>query len=189
MIESERHGEKFYQSLGLFLDGIMLINYWKKVRLATFEKIFPRITSEIETVGYKDYPSSRVFDPTESLLHAKFYRKVIKLFNGYFKKLLDDETLCGIIGENPFISNLRKNVRLCQNDIKLNFSFEKLISDLKSYGSLNNPFGFLDYDSRLVATGDLSFGEKRLLECDNPVLVPIGVPIRFLTTSLDVLHS
>jgi len=53
MIESERHGEKLYQSLGLFLDGIMLINYWKKVRLATFEKIFPRITSEIETVGYK----------------------------------------------------------------------------------------------------------------------------------------
>jgi len=52
MIESERHGEKFYKSLGLFMDGIMLINHWKKVQLETFENIFPRITSEIETVGY-----------------------------------------------------------------------------------------------------------------------------------------
>jgi heme/copper-type cytochrome/quinol oxidase subunit 2 len=189
MIESERHGEKFYKSLGLFMDGIMLINHWKKVQLETFENIFPRITSEIETVGYNYYLSNRVENSTESLLHAKFYYEVIKLVNGYFEKLSDDFIFAEIIGENPFISNLRKNVRLYQNDIKLNITFEKLISDLQSYGSLNNPFGLLDYDSRLVAAWDLSWGEKRLLECDNPVLAPIGVPIRFLTTSLDVLHS
>jgi len=151
MIESERHGEKFYKSLGLFMDGIMLINHWKKVQLETFENIFPRITSEIETVGYNYYLSNRVENSTESLLHAKFYYEVIKLVNGYFEKLSDDFIFPEIIGENPFILNLRKNVRLYQNDIKLNITLEKLISDLKSYGSLNNPFGSLDYDSRLVA--------------------------------------
>ncbi len=45
---------------------------------------------------------------------------MIKLVNGYFEKLSDDFIFAEIIGENPFISNLRKNVRLYQNDIKLN---------------------------------------------------------------------
>jgi cytochrome c oxidase subunit II len=36
---------------------------------------------------------------------------------------------------------------------------------------------------------DLSQGSHRLLEVDNRIVLPIGVPIRFVVTSLDVIHS
>jgi heme/copper-type cytochrome/quinol oxidase subunit 2 len=46
-----------------------------------------------------------------------------------------------------------------------------------------------DYDSVMVSEEDLKEGTHRLLEVDNRLLVPIGVPIRFLITATDVLHS
>jgi cytochrome c oxidase subunit 2 len=36
---------------------------------------------------------------------------------------------------------------------------------------------------------DLSKGAHRLLEVDNRLILPVGVPIRFVVTSLDVIHS
>jgi len=44
-------------------------------------------------------------------------------------------------------------------------------------------------DSVMIAENDLSFGSHRLLEVDNRLVLPIGVPIRFLITATDVLHS
>jgi cytochrome c oxidase subunit 2 len=41
----------------------------------------------------------------------------------------------------------------------------------------------------MINEEDLKQGTHRLLETDNRLLVPIGVPIRFLITSTDVLHS
>jgi heme/copper-type cytochrome/quinol oxidase subunit 2 len=41
----------------------------------------------------------------------------------------------------------------------------------------------------MVNEEDLEKGTHRLLEVDNRLLVPSGVPIRFLITSTDVLHS
>lgn len=41
----------------------------------------------------------------------------------------------------------------------------------------------------MVATEDLEFGTKRLLEVDNRLIVPVNVTLRFLVTSSDVLHS
>ena len=47
----------------------------------------------------------------------------------------------------------------------------------------------LVFDSSLVRDEDLEFGQHRLLEVDNRLVLPVGVPIRFLITSGDVLHS
>jgi len=44
-------------------------------------------------------------------------------------------------------------------------------------------------ESRLIAEDDLSVGDKRLLECSKPLLVPMAVRMRFLISSADVLHS
>jgi heme/copper-type cytochrome/quinol oxidase subunit 2 len=41
----------------------------------------------------------------------------------------------------------------------------------------------------MVAEDDLIFGMHRLLEVDNRLILPVGVPIRFIITSTDVLHS
>jgi heme/copper-type cytochrome/quinol oxidase subunit 2 len=81
------------------------------------------------------------------------------------------------------------NVSLYSTNTREIFSFEKLFDNLKSDLLQPNSYGFFEFDSRLVATEDLSYPTKRLLECDNPLLIPMGIPIRFLTTSLDVLHS
>jgi len=41
----------------------------------------------------------------------------------------------------------------------------------------------------MVSTDDLSFGTKRLLEVDRRLVVPYNVPLRFIITSGDVIHS
>lgn len=58
--------------------------------------------------------------------------------------------------------------------------------------SLNiNTFYFKNHQftSNMVKTEDLSHGFYRLLSVDNNVILPYGSWIRFLITSLDVLHS
>jgi cytochrome c oxidase subunit 2 len=46
-----------------------------------------------------------------------------------------------------------------------------------------------DFSSYMVATSDLETGSHRLLEVDNPVVLPICTHIRILVSSNDVLHS
>lgn len=45
------------------------------------------------------------------------------------------------------------------------------------------------FDSYMVPTDDLNSGDHRLLEVDKRLIVPIDVPLRFIITSNDVLHS
>jgi len=45
------------------------------------------------------------------------------------------------------------------------------------------------FDSVMKMEPDLSKGAHRLLEVDNRLILPVGVPIRFVVTSLDVIHS
>jgi len=47
----------------------------------------------------------------------------------------------------------------------------------------------VEFDSSLISENDLVKGTHRLLEVDNRLYLPVGVPIRFLVTSSDVLHS
>jgi cytochrome c oxidase subunit 2 len=59
------------------------------------------------------------------------------------------------------------------------------------YDYLNEDFGFI---SALATPEDqikgvAPKGENYLLEVDNPVVIPVGVPVRFLLTAADVLHA
>jgi heme/copper-type cytochrome/quinol oxidase subunit 2 len=47
----------------------------------------------------------------------------------------------------------------------------------------------LEFDSGLVGEDDLIEGTHRLLEVDNRLFLPVGIPIRLIITSSDVLHS
>ena len=49
--------------------------------------------------------------------------------------------------------------------------------------------GDLTFNSNLVPENDLQPGQKRLLEVDNPLVVPTETNIRVLITGVDVLHS
>jgi len=57
--------------------------------------------------------------------------------------------------------------------------------------SLNDPalFATFEFDSCMVITDSLQLGQKRLLEVDNPLIVPCSIGLRFLITSADVLHA
>jgi cytochrome c oxidase subunit 2 len=47
----------------------------------------------------------------------------------------------------------------------------------------------LTFDSNLIPDKDLKPGEKRLLEVDNPLVVPVGATVRVQVTGTDVIHS
>lgn len=49
--------------------------------------------------------------------------------------------------------------------------------------------GQVTFDSNLVFDADLEYGHTRLLETDLPLVLPVDMPIRFIITSTDVLHS
>lgn len=57
--------------------------------------------------------------------------------------------------------------------------------------SLGDPalYGTFEFDSCMVITDSLELGQRRLLEVDNPLVVPCSVGLRFLITSADVLHA
>jgi len=54
---------------------------------------------------------------------------------------------------------------------------------------LENEFYSYNFDSVMISEDDLTKGMHRLLEVDNRLVLPVGVPIRFIITSTDVLHS
>lgn len=41
----------------------------------------------------------------------------------------------------------------------------------------------------MVPTADLEFGDLRLLEVDNRLIIPVDTNVRVLITAADVLHS
>ncbi len=47
----------------------------------------------------------------------------------------------------------------------------------------------INFDSYMINEGDLQFGQFRLLEVDNRVVLPVNTHIRVLITAGDVLHS
>ena len=47
----------------------------------------------------------------------------------------------------------------------------------------------LNFDSYMIPSDDLEQGQHRLLEVDNPVVLPVDTHIRVLVTAADVLHS
>jgi len=54
-----------------------------------------------------------------------------------------------------------------------------------SYETFDNQ----DFDSYMLPLSDLNLGDLRLLEVDHPLRCPILAHLRFIVTSLDVLHS
>ena len=47
----------------------------------------------------------------------------------------------------------------------------------------------LSFDSNIIPTADLKPGQTRLLDVDNPLVVPVNTNVRVLVTSTDVIHS
>jgi cytochrome c oxidase subunit II len=49
--------------------------------------------------------------------------------------------------------------------------------------------GNLDFNSNLIADADLKPGQQRLLEVDNPLVIPVDTTIRVQVAGSDVIHS
>ena len=47
----------------------------------------------------------------------------------------------------------------------------------------------LEFDSYMIPENELKFGQHRLLEVDNRVVLPIQAQVRIIVTSADVIHS
>jgi heme/copper-type cytochrome/quinol oxidase subunit 2 len=53
----------------------------------------------------------------------------------------------------------------------------------------SDEIGFISFDSYMIPESDLEKGQLRLLEVDNPLVLPTNTHIRVLVTASDVLHS
>ncbi len=57
------------------------------------------------------------------------------------------------------------------------------------YPNPEKPGEVLEFDSYMIPDHELKAGQLRLLDVDNPVVVPINTTIKILVTGADVLHS
>ena len=57
------------------------------------------------------------------------------------------------------------------------------------YSDFESKIGNINFDSYMVPEDELEFGELRLLEVDNRIVLPVNTHIRVLVTAADVLHS
>lgn len=57
------------------------------------------------------------------------------------------------------------------------------------YWTYEYPEQKLQFDSLMIEEKDLKPGQLRLLDVDNPIVVPVGKTVRVIVTSEDVLHS
>jgi cytochrome c oxidase subunit 2 len=57
-----------------------------------------------------------------------------------------------------------------------------------SYEYINSKFEDLKFDSYMITEDSLQVGDRRLLEVDNKVWVPVDTPVRVIVTAADVLH-
>jgi cytochrome c oxidase subunit II len=58
-----------------------------------------------------------------------------------------------------------------------------------SYEYQDNTQAGLRFESRMIPTDELRPGQRRLLEVDNELVVPVGKNVRLLVTGTDVIHS
>lgn len=83
---------------------------------------------------------------------------------------------------------------------KLLYSLDEIINPLLTVKAIGNQWFWsyeindidglnLQFDSYAKSIDDLSDGEFRLLDVDNILYLPVNIPIRLLTTSVDVIHS
>ena len=63
------------------------------------------------------------------------------------------------------------------------------VSGAQWYWNYEYPDEEISFDSYIVAEEDLKDDQKRMLDVDNPLVVPEGTKIKFLITGNDVMHS
>jgi cytochrome c oxidase subunit 2 len=63
------------------------------------------------------------------------------------------------------------------------------VSGAQWYWNYEYPDDGISFDSYIISEEDLKPGQKRMLEVDNPIVVPEGTRIKFLITGNDVMHS
>ena len=57
------------------------------------------------------------------------------------------------------------------------------------YSDFETKLGTINFDSYMIPEDELEFGELRLLEVDNRIVLPQNTHVRILVTAADVLHS
>lgn len=83
---------------------------------------------------------------------------------------------------------------------KLLYSLDEIINPILTVKAIGNQWFWsyeindidglnIQFDSYAKSIDDLSPGEFRLLDVDNILYLPVNIPIRLLTTSVDVIHS
>ena len=63
------------------------------------------------------------------------------------------------------------------------------VSGAQWYWNYEYPDEEVAFDSYIIAEEDLKDNQKRMLDVDNPLVVPEGTRIKFLVTGSDVMHS
>ena len=75
-------------------------------------------------------------------------------------------------------------------DVAMDTDFTVKVTGHQWYWQYEYPdHGNIGFDSYMIADKDIKLGQLRLLDVDNPLVLPVGTKIKFILTSADVIHS
>lgn len=111
----------------------------------------------------------------------------------------DDACYIGILNSIRFSNNSLIDLVEMEKAIEAQHLLEELkaseLENLKNFLSsvrAKRPdldFKSFQFESVLVQEADLMVGQKRLLEVDKRLVIPLNLTVRFIITSYDVLHA
>lgn len=85
--------------------------------------------------------------------------------------------------DRPYITKPYLTFKAIGHQWYWSYEYSDFVTSLAELGE------HIKFDSYMIHQDELAFGEFRLLEVDRRVILPIGICIRLITTSSDVLHS
>ena len=158
-----------------------IINYFyalSKDKMA-FSEVSFFIHSTISEFAWASFPSV--------IIALILFPSLLLLFS-LDEDLIPDESI-KVIGHQWFWSYEQFYIQSDLNLATLSVFSDKAADFEDNFNILNHFIYSASFDSIMIPDSELTLGSKRLLSVDNPLLVPINLPFKYLITSSDVLHS
>jgi cytochrome c oxidase subunit 1 len=141
----------------------------------------------------------KIFGYSSKITHNKFLEIVWTIIPAVVLVLIAIPSMNLLYSMNEPLSDPKLTVKITGHQWYWNYSYatekpwlsknvsynRKDFLDLYSILLLNK----LSFDSYMKPESDLVLGQLRLLETDNPLILPVNTSIRLLITGMDVIHS
>jgi len=146
------------------------------------------------------YAMDEIIEPdfvVKCIGHQWYWSYEIEYPDFFFNMPLDSDTNNNFLKNknvslSDFVANERMSFEDCcilANSNSESFSLLKNEADFLTSDSLSLNWKYISFNSYMLNENDLEVGRPRLLEVDNPLILPVKTHVDILVTANDVLHS